>query len=80
MHHISSPTTDKAIELARAGASALGLTLDEALRRPEPNLLTDMLTAEARKLGVPVPPLREVARALAPVIREELRAAKRHHR
>lgn len=49
--HISSPTTDRTIELARAGASALGMTLDEALLRPgKPKLLLDTLIDRAREL------------------------------
>jgi len=82
---INLELTQDEVKLGIKGALQLGYQsfreaiMTETLRRPgEPNLLLDMLTAEARELGVPVPPLREVARALAPVIREELRAAKNH--
>lgn len=70
-------TSDRQVALASAGAARLGMELDEALLRPgEPNVLLDMVTAMARERGVPVPPLREVAEAIAPVIREELEKLK----
>lgn len=84
---INLELTQDEVKLGMKGALQLGYQslreaiITEALLRPgKPNLILDMLSIQAKKLGVPMPPLREVAKALAPVIREELEASQKERR
>lgn len=81
---INLELTQDEVKLGMKGALQLGYQsfreaiMTEALLRPgKPNLILDMLSIQAKERGVP---LREVAKALAPVIREELEASKKERR
>lgn len=68
-----------ALGAARLGLRSFGAAVEELALLSGPdgrNALLDMVTAMARERGVPPPPLREVAEAIAPVIREELEKMK----